>query len=80
MLIKEEEKISKYVPLTEDLTKVRKMSTKVVPVVIGGLGLVSPNLLKNLKELDIPDIIGSLQSTAIVGTYNILCKALNRKE
>ena len=72
MLIKEEEKISKYVPLTEDLTKVRKMSTKVVPVVIGGLGLVSPNLLKNLKELDIPDIIGSLQTTAIVGTYNIL--------
>ena len=48
------------------------MSTKIVPVVTGGLGLVSLNLLKNLKELDIPDIIGSLQTTAIVGTYNIL--------
>ena len=72
MLIKEQEKIAKYVPLAKDVTKVQKMSTKLVPVVIEGLGLVSPNLLKHLKELDIPDIIGSLQTTAIVGTYNIL--------
>ena len=56
------------------------MSTKIVPVVIGGLSLVSPNLLKHLKELYIPDIKGSLQITAIVGTYNILRKVLNRKE
>ena len=60
VLIKEQKKITKYVPLAKDLTKVRKMSTKIVPVVIGGLGLVSPNLLKHLKELDIPDIIDSL--------------------
>ena len=73
MLIKEQEKIAKYVPFAKDLTKVRNWG-------IGGLGLVSPNLLKHLKELDIPDIIGSLQTTAIVGTYNVLCKLLNRKE
>ena len=79
-MIKEQEKIAKYVPLSKDLTKVWKMSAKIVPVVIGGLGLGSPNLLKYLKELDIPDIIGSLQTTAIVSTYNILCKVLNRKE
>ena len=80
VLIKEQKKITKYVPLAKDLTKVQKMSTKIVPVVIGGLGLVSPNLLKHLKELDIPDIIDSLQTTAIVGTYKILRKILNRKE
>ena len=51
-----------------------------MPVVIGRLGLVPPNLLKHLKELDIPDIIGSLQITAIVGTCNILRKVRNRKE
>ena len=66
--------------MAKDLTKVRKLSTNIVPIVIGGLGLVSPNLLKHLKELDIPDIIGSLQTTAIVGTYNILRKVLKRKE
>ena len=62
MLTKEQEKIAKYVSLAKDLTKVWKMSTKIVPVLIGGLGL------------------GSLQTTAVVGTYNILCKLLNRKE
>ena len=59
------------------------MSTKIVSVVIRGLGLVSLNLLnllKHLKELDIPDIIGSLQTIAIVGTCNVLRKVLNRKE
>ena len=70
MLIKEQEKIAKYVPFAKDLTKVRNWG-------IGGLGLVSPNLL---KHLDIPDIIGNLQTTAIVATYNILRKVLNRKE
>ena len=80
VLTKEQEKIAKYVSLAKDLTTIQKMSTKIVPVLIGGLGLVSPNLLKHLKELDIPDIIGSLQTTAIVGTYNVLCKLLNRKE
>ena len=77
--VKEQEKIDKYVPLAKDLTKVRKMSTRMVPVVIGGLGLVPPNLLGHLKALGIPDIIGSLQTTAIIGTYNILRKVLNRK-
>ena len=77
--VKEQEKIDKYVPLAKDLTKVRKMSTRIVPVVIGGLGLVPPNLLGHLKALGIPDIIGSLQTTAIIGTYNILRKILNRK-
>ena len=77
VLTKEQEKIAKYVSLAKDLTKVQKMSTKTVPILIGGLGLVSPNLLKHLKELDIPGIIGSLQTTAIVGTYNILRKLLN---
>ena len=80
VLIKEQEKIVKYIPLAKDLSKVQKMSIKIVPIVIGGLGLVSPNLLKHLKELDISDIIGSLQTTGIVGTYNILHKVLNKKE
>ena len=77
VLIKEQEKIAKYVPLAKDLTKVRKMSTKIVLVVIGGFGF---SVTKHLKELDIPDIIDSLQIRAIESTYNILHKVLNRKE
>ena len=69
VLKKEQEKIDSYVPLAKDMTKVRKMTTKIVPVVIGGLGLVSPNLSRHIKSLGIPDVIGSLQTAAIIGTY-----------
>ena len=55
------------------------MPARVIPVVIGGMGTVSPNLLGYLKKLGIPDVIGSLQSTAIVATYNILRKVLNQE-
>ena len=55
------------------------MSAKVIPIVIGGMGTVSPNLIGHLKKLGIPDVIGSMQSTAIIGTYNILRKVLNQE-
>ena len=76
---KEQEKIESYVPLAEDITKMHKMHAKFVPIVVGGMGTVSPNLLGHLKALGVPDVIGSLQSTAIVGTYNILRKVLNQE-
>ena len=76
---KEQEKIDSYVPLAKDITKVQKMPAKVIPIVIGGMGTVSPNLLGNLKKLGIPDVIGSMQATAITGTYNILRKVLNQE-
>ena len=51
VLIKEEKKIAKCVPLAKDLTKVQKISTKIVPVVIRGLGLVSPKFVKTLEGI-----------------------------
>ena len=76
---KEQEKIDSYVPLAKDITKVQKMPAKVIPIVVGGMGTVSPNLLGNLKKLGVPDVIGSMQATAIVATYNILRKVLNQE-
>ena len=76
---KEKEKVDSYVPLAKDVTKVWKMPAKVIPVVVGGLGTVSPNLKGYLKTLEIPDVIGCLQMSAIVGTYNILRKVLNQE-
>ena len=74
---KEQEKVDSYVPLAKDITRVQKMSAKVIPIVVGGMGTVSPNLVGHLKGLGIPDVVECLQSTAIVATYNILTKVLN---
>ena len=68
-----------YVPLAKDITRVQKMSAKVIPIVVGGMGTVSPNLAGHLKALGIPDVTECLQSTAIVATYNILRKVLNQE-
>ena len=51
VLITEQEKIAKYVPLAKDLTKVRKMSTKIVPVVIGGFGFSVTKFVKTLEGI-----------------------------
>ena len=53
------------------------MKTKVVPIVVGSLGVVSNRLGGYLKELGIPDVLGGLQTSAIVGTANIIRKTLN---
>ena len=75
---KEDEKILRYLPLAKDITKVHKVSTKVIPIVIGGLGVVPKRLTGYLKELGIPDVVGGLQTSALIGTHNILRKVLNK--
>ena len=74
---KEQEKIKNYTPLAKELSKMHRMSTKIVPIVIGGLGTVPKSLLGNLTKLNIPDIIGGLQTSALIGTHNLLRKVLN---
>ena len=49
----------------------------VIPIVIGTLGAVSsgtPN--PGMPKFDIPDIVGSTQLSAILGTAHILRKVL----
>ena len=53
------------------------VATRVIPIVVGALGVVTNRLGRYLKELGIPDVLGGLQTSAIVGTANILRKTLN---
>ena len=46
---KEEEKILNYSPLAKEIRKMHRVSTKVVPVVVGALGVVSRNLVGYLE-------------------------------
>jgi len=74
---KEEEKVTHYTPLSYEIRKLHKVSTKIVPLVIGALGIVTNNLEANLKSLQIPDVLGSMQVSTVIGTAIILRKVLS---
>ena len=48
----------------------------VIPIVIDALGTVSKNAKSWHGKLDIPDIVGSTQLSAILGTAHVLRKVL----
>ena len=75
--LKEEEKVSKYIPLAKEIRKVHRVSTKIVPIVLGSLGTVTTRLKNSLKELEMEKILGSLQTSVLIGTHNILRKVMN---
>ena len=73
---KEDEKINNYSPLVKEITKLHQVSAKVVPLVVGCFGVVSCRLEQYLKELGIPDVLGGMQTSAVVATTQILQKLL----
>ena len=82
MLLKEEEKIKKYIPLAKEIHKVHGVSTKIVPIILGNLGTVANQLKADLVVLGMERISGGLQASVLTGTHNILRKMMNsdRKE
>ena len=73
---KEDEKINNYSPLVKEITKLHQVSAKVVVLVVGCLGVVSCRLEQYLKELGIPDVLGGMQTSAVVRTTQIVQKIL----
>ena len=76
-VVKEEEKILKYSPLALEVRRMHGVSTKIIPIVVGALGVVSKNLPGYLADLQVPDVLGGLQTSAIIGTAIILRKVLS---
>jgi len=75
--VKEDEKVTKYSPLAQEVRKLHRVATKIIPVVVGSLGIVSDRLARYLEYLGIPDVVGGLQTSALIGTSLILRKVLN---
>ncbi|KAF7648062.1 hypothetical protein LDENG_00162600 [Lucifuga dentata] len=69
---KEHEKTEKYQGLKEELEWTWKVKSKVVPVVIGALGAVAPNLGEWLQEIPGTTSEVSVQKSAVLGTAKIL--------
>ena len=42
------------------------VATKVVPIVVGALVVVTEKLPGYLRELEVPDVLGGLQMSAII--------------
>ena len=73
---KEHEKIEKYQPLKEELSRIWKVKTKVVPVVVGALGAITPTQEQWLKEIPGQHNSIQLQKSALLGTAKILRRTL----
>ena len=76
VVIKEDEKETRYGRLKAEVSKMEGVGVVVVPIVVGAFGVVSKRLSGHLKQLGIGDVIGGLQTSAIIGTAAILRKVL----
>ena len=74
---KENEKIDKYKDLAAEFARMNGVKVEVVPLVVGALGVVSKDLVRWLKRIGIGDIVGELQTAAVIGTVAILRKVLD---
>ena len=73
----ETEKKTRYEKLAAAVRKEQKVRVDVVPVVVGALGVVSSDLVGYLvEELGVGDVVGELQTTALICTAAILTKIL----
>ena len=82
VLLKEEEKIQRYILLVKEIRKVHGVSTKIVPIILGSLGTVTNQLKVDLAVLGMERILGGPQTSVLIGTHSILRKVMNsdRKE
>ena len=77
MKTREDEKKLKYSPLAEKVRSVFKVKTETIPIVIGALGAVPKRLPGFLHDLGVPDVIGCMQTCALLGTQRILKNTLS---
>ena len=73
----EEEKVERYQDRAFEIKIIHgALKVTVIPIVIGALGTTSKNAKTWYGKLDLPDIIGSAQLSAMLGTAHVLRKVL----
>ena len=73
------EKMSKYVDLQIDCQRMWNKRVQVIPVIIGGTGVIDKNIKKYIGKIPGHHHIYKLQRSAILGTAHILRKVLSIK-
>ena len=75
---KVKEKVEKYQDLRREVARLWNVEAKVVPIVVGALGAVTPNLSKHLDTIiiGVTTWIEPLQKAALLGTARLLRRVL----
>ena len=74
---KEDEKyLEKYQDLVREVQKMWGVRTKVIPIVVGGLGTIPLRLKENLKTIGVDTSIELIQRSVLLGSARILRKVL----
>ena len=73
---KEKEKVEKYQDLRREVARLWNVKAKVVPIVVGALGAVTPNLSKHLDAIDVTTRIELLQKAALLDRARHLRRVL----
>ena len=74
--LKECEKREKYLELPRELKKLWNMKMTIIPIVIGAFGRVTKGLLKDLEDLEVGNLVETIQTTALLKTARILRRVL----
>ena len=69
---KENEKVEKYQDLRREVARLWNVKANVVPIVVGALGTVTPNLSKHLDAIGVSTRIELLQKAVLLGTARLL--------
>ena len=72
--IEEKEKIEKYRDLRRELQKIWNVRVKIIPLVVGPLGVIPKQFGNRLKKTGITANTGQVQKTVFTGTAAILIK------
>ena len=73
---RKKEKVEKYQDLRREVARLWNVKAKVVPIVVGALGAVTPNLSKHLDAIGVTTRIELLQKAALLGTARLLRRVL----
>ena len=77
ILTTEVEKVQKYQDLDLEVRRIHGATrVTMIPIVVGALGTISVNAKASYRRLSLPDIFGSAQLSAMLGTAHILRKVL----
>ena len=73
----EDEKVEKYQELAFEIRRIHGASkVLMIPIVIGALGSISKGAKTWFGQLEVPDLLGSVQLSAVLGTAHLLWKVL----
>ena len=75
--LKEFQKLSKYEDLETEVTKMWKLKTKTIPVVIKSLGMIKKGTLNFIDQISGKPSLQEMQKIVLTSTAHILRKVLS---